>query len=296
MPGPTQTGAAPVARLPRAFGHLRVASESGLRTALADFRPDVVLSDFRMPGFSGQQALEMVMTLAPAVPFLFVSGTIGEELAIDSPAEGAVDYVLKDNLRRLPNAIERTQDIAPRGTNAEADRAGLARRRSAFAPLSKAAAAGSGNATRIPASLIPTARCKAFLAAARELSTMSGKDLLLAEDRGEVVEKLKLLAAAGQGWQGWHMRWQHRDGSVHVSTHRVSALRQARQDHRLPWIARDITERLNREAQIRHLARIHSGTRGARQCHPACGITQPVVAADLRSRRRQGWLHLRLHQ
>jgi PAS domain S-box-containing protein len=84
-----------------------VASESALREALARFAPDIVLSDFSMPGFSGMDALRIVEDLTPETPFLFVSGTIGEELAIEAMQRGASDYVLKDNLRRLKPAIER---------------------------------------------------------------------------------------------------------------------------------------------------------------------------------------------
>src|SRR5688500_12491012 len=98
--------------LGREFEHARVASESALRAALSDFAPDVVLSDFSMPGFSGQEALEVVRAEAPHVPFLFVSGTIGEELAILALQRGALDYVLKDQRRRLPAAVERALGIA----------------------------------------------------------------------------------------------------------------------------------------------------------------------------------------
>ena len=84
-----------------------VASEASLREALHRFAPDIVLSDFSMPGFNGMDALRIVGESAPQTPFLFVSGTIGEELAIEAMQRGASDYVLKDNLRRLKPAIER---------------------------------------------------------------------------------------------------------------------------------------------------------------------------------------------
>ena len=89
-----------------------VTSEAGLREALQRFNPDIVLSDFSMPGFSGMDALRIVGDVAPDTPFLFVSGTIGEELAIEAMQRGAADYVLKDNLRRLRPAIERALDAA----------------------------------------------------------------------------------------------------------------------------------------------------------------------------------------
>ena len=83
-----------------------VDDEIGFRHALADFAPQVILSDFSLRGFDGLSALEIARAMAPATPFIFVSGTIGEERAIEALKRGATDYVLKDNLRRLVPAIK----------------------------------------------------------------------------------------------------------------------------------------------------------------------------------------------
>jgi CheY-like chemotaxis protein len=64
--------------------HQRVETESQLRDALRDFRPDLILSDFRIPGFDGQSALRIAHDVAPDIPFIFLSGTIGEERAIQA--------------------------------------------------------------------------------------------------------------------------------------------------------------------------------------------------------------------
>jgi len=66
---------------------------------------DVILSDFAIPGFGGLSALRLAKERRPKVPFLFVSGTIGETRAIESLRAGAADYLLKDRLDRLPAAI-----------------------------------------------------------------------------------------------------------------------------------------------------------------------------------------------
>jgi diguanylate cyclase len=84
-----------------------VDSEPALREALGAARPDAVLSDFSMPGFDGLHALRIVRELAPEVPFIFVSGTIGEERAIDAIRMGATDYILKSSMRRLGTAVRR---------------------------------------------------------------------------------------------------------------------------------------------------------------------------------------------
>ena len=81
--------------------------EAALREALGAARPDAVLSDFSMPAFDGLQALRVVREVAPDVPFIFVSGTIGEERAIEAIRMGATDYILKSNMRRLGTAVKR---------------------------------------------------------------------------------------------------------------------------------------------------------------------------------------------
>ncbi len=82
-----------------------VAEEPPFRQALAEFAPHIVLSDFSLVGFDGLAALAIARTMSPSTPFVFVSGTIGEERAIEALKRGATDYVLKDNLRRLAPAI-----------------------------------------------------------------------------------------------------------------------------------------------------------------------------------------------
>jgi len=85
----------------------RVESETEFRAGLRELRPDVVLSDFSLPRFDGMSALAIATTEAPQTPFIFVSGTIGEERAIEALRHGAVDYVLKTNLARLAPAVKR---------------------------------------------------------------------------------------------------------------------------------------------------------------------------------------------
>jgi diguanylate cyclase (GGDEF)-like protein len=90
----------------------RVDTEEGLRESLGEFRPTIILSDFSLPRFDGLSALRVAHEGAPEIPFIFVSGTIGEECAIQALKSGAVDYVLKTNLKRLVPAVTRALDEA----------------------------------------------------------------------------------------------------------------------------------------------------------------------------------------
>jgi len=83
---------------------------------------DLILSDHTLPNFSGFHALEIARVLKPEIPFIFVSGTLGEEEAINSLKYGATDYVLKDGLIRLVPAVRRAlQEVE---VHAEQKRAG----------------------------------------------------------------------------------------------------------------------------------------------------------------------------
>ena len=78
-----------------------------MRDALTRASWDLVISDYSMPGFSGTAALNLLQQQGVDVPFIFVSGTIGEDVAVAAMKAGASDYVLKDKLKRLIPAIER---------------------------------------------------------------------------------------------------------------------------------------------------------------------------------------------
>src|SRR5437764_13245745 len=83
-----------------------------MRAALRADRPVVILSDFSLPAFDGMSALAIARAEAPGVPFIVLSGTIGEERAIEALKCGAIDYVLKSNPKRLVPAIQRALDEA----------------------------------------------------------------------------------------------------------------------------------------------------------------------------------------
>src|SRR6202521_4498395 len=85
--------------------YARVDSAEALEAAL-DRDWDVVIADYTMPGFSGATALSIVRERGLEVPFIFVSGTIGEDVAVDAMKNGADDYIIKNNLSRLIPAID----------------------------------------------------------------------------------------------------------------------------------------------------------------------------------------------
>ena len=93
-------------------------SEKGFVNMLRNNKYDVILADFKLPGFDGFAALRWAVEICPAIPVIIVSGTIGEETAVELIKLGATDYILKDRLKRLPSAIKRAiEEVKKKAAN-----------------------------------------------------------------------------------------------------------------------------------------------------------------------------------
>jgi CheY-like chemotaxis protein len=106
----------------------RVDTQAAFVAALEQGGIDLILADYTLPSFDGLSAVKLAMQLRPDVPFIFVSGTLGEEVAIEALKLGAADYVLKTRLARLAPAVVRALRAATEV--AERKRAEKALRRS----------------------------------------------------------------------------------------------------------------------------------------------------------------------
>jgi len=84
-----------------------VDTRKGFEAELTHQIPGLILSDYYLPDFDGSAALEIAKQLAPGVPFIFVTGVLGEEVVIEMLKQGATDYILKTRLARLGPAVNR---------------------------------------------------------------------------------------------------------------------------------------------------------------------------------------------
>ena len=99
----------------------RVETEGQYQSALATL-PQIVIADYKLPQFSGLRALEILKQARLEVPLILVSGTVGEEKAVEAIRLGADDYLLKDRLGRLPAAVERAvEHVAQKKARAAAE-------------------------------------------------------------------------------------------------------------------------------------------------------------------------------
>src|SRR6266481_5928091 len=89
------------------FSVVRVSCKKKILNELEHRPPALILSDYSLPGFDGNEALILARQKCPETPFIFVTGTMGEEVAIETLKNGATDYVLKTRLSRLIPAVHR---------------------------------------------------------------------------------------------------------------------------------------------------------------------------------------------
>jgi diguanylate cyclase (GGDEF)-like protein len=239
----------------------RVETEPEFRQVLEEFRPHVILSDFSMPHFDGMTALALARELHADIPFIFVSGTIGEEYAIRALKNGATDYVLKNNLVRLPPAVERAlQDARERAARYKAEleleetRSRLHGIMSSLRDVVWSVSVLSRDVLYIsPSCTLVYRRPPEDFYGSR---TMWG-DLVHPEDRRRTAAEWDKAVHGGTFdceyrifTPGGNVRWIHSRGTP--VTEAGGAIT------RIDGIARDITERHEQAEKIAHLSRIHA--------------------------------------
>ncbi len=237
-----------------------VSSAVALREALVRFLPDVILSDFSMPGFSGQEALEIASEIAPDIPFIYVSGTIGEELAIEAMQRGASDYVLKDNLRRLQPAIERALLAAEQSLERKRMQLALRDSEERFRAIVETTEDWIWEMDLNGQHIYSNDSVAGILGYTPEALMKKGSlELLVDEDRKRVETKLPELIAAKQGWNNWVLHWRHRDGSIRLLESKAQPLLNANGEMTgYRGIDRDVTLRMQQASKIEQLARIQA--------------------------------------
>jgi diguanylate cyclase (GGDEF)-like protein/PAS domain S-box-containing protein len=241
------------------LSHRIVDTEESFTSALNEFAPDIILSDFSMPGFDGMAALAIAREVSPDTPFIFVSGTIGEEYAIRALKSGATDYVLKSNLVRLPAAVERAiaearQRRERRRIEAELD---IARGRLASIIDSLPDVLWS---TALPGRSITYVGPASRQVFGREPNEFLSDPKLWLEmvdtqDRGPLVEAWRRLLAAGGAFD-IDYRIRLPGGAVRWVNSRAHLVRGAGGEDRVDGVSRDITEQVEQRARIERLSRI----------------------------------------
>ncbi|HYR34545.1 MAG TPA: EAL domain-containing protein [Burkholderiales bacterium] len=240
--------------------HRVVESEDAFSAALREFAPDVILSDFSMPAFDGMAALAIAREQSPDTPFIFVSGTIGEEYAIRALKNGATDYVLKSNLVRLPAAVER----------ALADAQARRERRKVETELELVRARLTGIIDSLPDVLwsvaLPSEDLLYIGPTARDIFGRDGQEFLTdrdlwinvvhPEDRAAMLVAWRAMLAEGKPFDVEY-RVLRPDGAARWVSDRGHIVRDAAgTPMRIDGVARDVTEQVGHRQRIERLSRI----------------------------------------
>jgi diguanylate cyclase (GGDEF)-like protein len=241
--------------------HRLVETEDSFRKALNEFAPHLIISDFSMPHFDGMWALSLSRELAPETPFIFVSGTIGEEYAIRALKNGATDYVLKSNLVRLPAAVERALlDNQERAARRKAEQE-LEEMRSRLDSIVSSLSDVVWSVSPKPYRMVYVSRAIEALWRRPVQAFYDNPDIwfeaIHPDDRDQVEHAWK--AALRGGVFDSIYRIVHEGSPVRWIHDRARSIRdEAGNVVRLDGIARDITELKLQEQRIARLNRIHA--------------------------------------
>jgi PAS domain S-box-containing protein len=224
----------------------RVDTPAAMNAALDHAPWDLIISDYTMPRFGALAAFSLLKQRGLDVPFIILSGTVGEETAAEAMRVGAHDYIMKDNLTRLLPAIERElREVAGRRTQREAQRI-LRESEDRFRLFVESVK------DYAIVMLDPSGRVVSWNAGVERITGYRSEEILgrhfscfytaEAAQRGEPAESLKVAAAEGRlEHNGWRVR---RDGSRFWAQSAIMALRDpARQLRGFAKVIRDITER-----------------------------------------------------
>src|SRR6267143_2548730 len=225
------------------FQSRRVQTEPDFRRELDEFQPHLVVSDFSMPQFSGPRALAIARESRGDIPFIFISGTIGENVAVDMMKAGADDCVMKNNLARLVPALKRELREAEVRRGRRLAEEGLHESESRFRQLIEQASDGIFVTDREGDFILVNSRYCEMLGYSRaellqlhsEVTYPEGERQKRAQHRAEVRERKTSL---------YERIIRRRDGSSFPAEVNITLL----DNDNVQGIVRDITER--KKAQL----------------------------------------------
>ncbi|MEK6663055.1 MAG: EAL domain-containing protein [Pseudomonadota bacterium] len=274
------------------FSMDRVETAQAMQRALNDQEYDIVISDHVMPRFSSTAALAVLKASGKDLPFIIVSGTIGEELAVSAMKAGASDYVLKGNLARLLPAIEReVADAAVRRRAEHEAKESEERFRATFsqAAVGIAQVAPDGRWLRVNQRL-----CDIVGYSEAELLGKTFQDITYPDDLDTDLEYVRQMLAGEIRTFTMEKRYIRKDGALVWINLTVSLVRAADGSPKyFISVIEDISRRKVTEAQLMHLATHDHLTHLPNRSLLQDRITQAIAHAE-RAERQMAVLFLDL--
>ncbi|MDB6121046.1 MAG: sensor hybrid histidine kinase [Pedosphaera sp.] len=251
-------------------------SKRDFEAALENGKFDLIMSDYSLPGFDGLSALQLAHKKYPEVPFIFVSGTIGEERAVETLKQGATDYITKDRLTRLVPAIQRAMIDAGAARKRQQAEDQI---REQAALLDKAQDAICQNDMDQNILYWNKSAERLYGWSAKEALGKNANELLFQDDLSSPVAALKSLIRNGE-WQG-ELHQVTKDEKKIIVESRWTLMRDQRGEPKsILVINTDITEKKQIEAQLLRTQRMESiGALAGGIAHDLNNALTPILMA-----------------
>jgi len=254
----------------------RVSTRAAYEEALQRAEFDLVLSDYSLPDFDGLTALELARTRCPGRPFIFLSGTIGEERAVDALKRGATDYVMKNRPSRLLASV--LQAFA-RADDRERQRVAEARIREQASLLDKARDAICVTGLDLRVTYWNARAAELYGWTTVEALGQDLRALVFAPDDDRFTEARDRLLATGE-WSG-ELRTRHRQGGTILVESRWTRVDDpGGGPDSILFLNTDVTERRRLETQLLRSQRLESiGNLAGGIAHDLNNMLAPIVMA-----------------
>ncbi|MES9940365.1 MAG: EAL domain-containing protein [Candidatus Thiodiazotropha sp. 6PLUC2] len=235
----------------------RIETEVLFLQSLITFQPDLILSDYNLPHYNGFKALLAVQALEQDIPFIFVTGAIGEEASVKMLKQGAVDYILKDRLARLPEAVNRAIEDKRQKQNLKASE-------ERYRLLMQSSHYGIWDWNLKTDSLYLSPQWKQQLGyqdQELENSFSTFEKLLHPQDRDKVIATIKLFVTTPEEQWNIEFRMHHKtDGYRWINARASYKTDTNGQVIRMLGVHIDITQRRNSDEKLRQAAQVFSST------------------------------------
>ena len=238
--------------LPDCIFH-RVESRAEFLESLDEFRPDVIVADYQLPGFDGLSALRIALEKAPLIPVIMHTGSMNEDTAVECMKEGAIDYVIKEHNKRLGPAVKRALDLTAVKLEALSAQRSLLESEARFRKFAE-------NATDLiyRVDFVPDRRFTFVSPSSTVICGYTPEEHYADPDLGLKLihpDDLGILKAIASGesmpGESLILRWIIKDGNLIWTEHKVVFIRDQNENIiALEGIARDITDRKNAERDI----------------------------------------------
>ena len=235
----------------------RVQTRDAFVAALEEGGADLILADYGLPGIDGLSALRLARKILPRVPFILVSGALGEEVAIETLKRGATDYVLKHRLERLLPAIRRAIREAEERSERERAEEALRRSEEGYRAMFELANVGKAQADLARGRFLRVNRelCRITGYSEDELLSMTFAELVHPEDREEDLARFRRMTRGETAEYAVEERYVCKNREVIWVSVNAALIRNASGQ---PWGAvatiQDITKRKRTEEELARLA------------------------------------------